>query len=93
VVIQSFACRDTQNVFEGKPCRRFTSIRNVLERKLTMLHAAHQLLDLRAPPNNRLEKLVGELAGQHLIRVNDQYRLVFRWTPPGPVDVACVDYH
>lgn len=88
-MIQSFSCRDTQNVFEGRPCRRFTNIRTVLERKLAMLHAAHQLLDLQAPPNNRLEKL----ASRHSIRVNEQYRLVFRWTPPGPADVACVDYH
>lgn len=92
-MIQSFACRDTQNVFEGKPCPRFRNIRRVLERKLGMLGAAHRLLDLQVPPNNRLEKLMGELAGSHSIRVNDQYRLVFRWTPAGPADVACVDYH
>ena len=58
-----------------------------------MLHAAHTLLDLQSPPGNRLEKLAGNLAGKHSIRVNDQYRLVFTWTTEGPVDVACVDYH
>lgn len=93
LVIQSFSCRDTDAVFEGKPCRRFTNIRGVLERKLTMLHAAHRLLNLQASPNNRLEKLAGDRAGQHSIRVNDQYRLTFRWTQAGPAEVACVDYH
>jgi len=58
-----------------------------------MLHTASKLLDLQSPPNNHLEKLSHELAGKHLIRVNDQYRLVFQWTPQGPVDVECVDYH
>ncbi len=65
----------------------------MLERKLVMLNAATQLQDLRSPPNNRLEKLTGDRAGQYSIRVNDRYRLTFRWTPQGPADVECVDYH
>jgi toxin HigB-1 len=80
-------------VFAGDCPPRFRNIRSVLERKLLMLHAAHRLLDLQVPPNNRLEKLAGDLAGKHSIRVNDQYRLVFRWTPAGPADVTCTDYH
>jgi toxin HigB-1 len=93
LVIQSFSHRDTQDVFEGRACPRFRNIRSVLERKLGMLNAATQLQDLRSPPNNRLEKLTGDRAGQYSIRVNDQFRVTFRWTPQGPTDVACVDYH
>ena len=58
-----------------------------------MLDAAHALHDLNAPPGNRLEKLKGNRASQHSIRVNDQYRLCFGWTPQGPADVECTDYH
>jgi proteic killer suppression protein len=91
--IVSFACRDTQAVWEGKPCPRFASIRNVLERKLLMLDAATSLDDLRVPPANRLEALKGDRRGQHSIRVNDQFRLCFVWTAEGPKNVECVDYH
>ncbi len=58
-----------------------------------MLDAATRLDDLRVPPGNRLEKLTKDRAGQHSIRVNDQYRLVFRWTSKGPEEVECIDYH
>jgi len=92
-VIQSFACSDTESVYEGIPCARFTNIRRVLERKLQMLDAAMQLSDLKAPPGNQLEALVGDRKGQHSIRVNDQYRVCFVWTEAGPTGVECVDYH
>jgi proteic killer suppression protein len=92
-VIRSFSCRDTEAVFEGRPCRRFAAIRRILERKLAMLHAATTLADLRSPPANRLEQLAGNRAGQHSIRVNDQLRLCFVWTAQGPTAVECVDYH
>jgi proteic killer suppression protein len=92
-VIQSFACPDTQAFFEGRPCPRFRNIRKVLERKLQMLDGAQVIGDLKAPPNNRLEKLKGALAGSYSIRVNGQYRLVFRWTQEGPADARCTDYH
>jgi proteic killer suppression protein len=92
-VIRSFACRDTQAVFEGRSCRRFANIRTVLERKLAWLDAAVNLGALRAPPANRLEPLVGDRVGQHSIRVNDQFRLCFTWTAHGPENVECVDYH
>lgn len=65
----------------------------VVRRKLVMLDAAQRLDDLRIPPANRLEALKGERAGQYSIRVNDQFRLCFRWTDEGPVDVEFVDYH
>lgn len=65
----------------------------VTRRKLVMLDAAARLDDLRIPPANRLEALKGDRAGQHSIRVNDQFRLCFRWTDAGPADVEFVDYH
>jgi proteic killer suppression protein len=58
-----------------------------------MLDAAEELSDLRAPPGNRLEKLTGDRAGQHSIRVNDQWRICFRWTKAGPEDISITDYH
>jgi proteic killer suppression protein len=61
--------------------------------KLTLLDAAVSLLQLRIPPGNRLEALHGNRAGQHSIRINDQYRICFRWTEAGPVDVEIADYH
>ncbi len=92
-LIRSFACRDTQAIYEGRPCRRFANIRTVLERELAWLDAAVSLQALRAPPANRLERLVGDRVGQYSIRVNDQYRICFVWTDNGPENVECVDYH
>jgi toxin HigB-1 len=69
------------------------SLVTVTRRKLAMLEAARVLDDLRIPPANRLEALKGDRAGQHSIRVNDQFRLCFRWTEEGPADVEFVDYH
>ena len=93
MAIVSFKCEDTKAVFEGRPCPRFANIRRALERKLAILDAATTLNDLRSPPGNRLEALSGNRAGQHSIRVNDQYRLCFVWTALGPANVECVDYH
>ena len=92
-MIQSFKCSETQAIYEGGKSPRFSTMRSVLERKLTMLNAAVALKDLLAPPNNHLEALTKDRAGQHSIRVNDQFRLCFVWTPAGPKDVECVDYH
>lgn len=92
-VIQSFRCAETKAIYEGRKSRQFSTIRTVLERKLQMLDAAAALRDLLAPPNNRLEALTRDRAGQHSIRVNDQFRICFRWTEQGPADVECVDYH
>ena len=92
-VIQSFRCAEARAIYEGRKSRRFSTIRTVLERKLQMLDAVAALRDLLAPPNNRLEALTRDRAGQHSIRVNDQFRICFRWTEQGPADVECVDYH
>ncbi len=91
--IQSFKCKDTRDLFEGKRCRRFVNIETVAMRKLAMLNRAAVLEDLRIPPNNRLESLQGDRQGQHSIRVNRQWRVCFVWTESGPKDVEIVDYH
>ena len=92
-MIRSFRCADTLRLFETGESRRFSAIENVATRKLAQLDAAQTLEFLRVPPGNRLEALKGDRAGQHSIRVNDQYRLCFRWTEAGPEDVEIADYH
>jgi proteic killer suppression protein len=92
-VIKTFRCTDTQALFETGKCKRFAGIANVATRKLAQLDAAHTLEFLRSPPGNRLEALRGRRAGQFSIRVNDQFRVCFRWTAAGPEDVEIVDYH
>lgn len=92
-MIQSFACRDSQDVYEGRACTRFVNILRVLRRKLALLDTATKLNDLRAPPGNHLEQLARDRVGQHSIKVNDQFRLCFTWTDAGPINVECVDYH
>ena len=92
-MIQSFRCKDTQALFEGKSPRRFRSVASVAERKLAQLDAALTLDFLRSPPGNRLEALKSDRAGQHSVRVNDQWRVCFVWTPAGPVEVEIVDNH
>ena len=92
-MIKSFRCRDTQALANGEPVRRFANIAAVARRKLRQLQIAGRLEDLRVPPGNRLEMLKGDRAGQHSIRINDQYRMCFRWTATGAEDVEIVDYH
>ena len=91
-MIKSFRCQDTQALFETGKSRRFSGIANVATRKLVQLDAAETLEFLRAPPGNRLELLKGDRAGQHSIRVNDQFRVCFRWNE-GAENVEVVDYH
>lgn len=93
MAIQSFKCNHTQKLFEGEQPKRFKNIETVAERKLQMLDSAVELKDLRAPPANRLEALKGKREGQHSIRINDQWRVCFRWTDTGAADVEIVDYH
>jgi toxin HigB-1 len=93
-MITSFADRETERLFQRQPVRRFPAeLHRVMLRKLVQLDAVTTLDDLRAPPGNRLEKLKGDRAGQYSIRVNDQWRLCFRWKDGAPHDVAVVDYH
>lgn len=92
-MIKSFRCQDTRKLFETGKSARFGSILKVTTRKLTQLEAAATLEFLRSPPGNRLEALKGDRQGQYSIRVNDQWRICFRWTPEGPEDVEIVDYH
>jgi proteic killer suppression protein len=96
-VIRGFADQATEDLFHGvrssKARRIPRDIVGIVERKLDMLHAAARLNDLRVPPGNRLEALRGDYAGHHSIRVNDQWRIVFRWVDGGAEDVSLVDYH
>jgi len=80
-------------MFGGSRVARFANIQSVAMRKLAMLNQAARLDDLRVPPGNRLEALTGDRVGQHSVRVNDQFRVCFRWTDAGPEDVEIVDYH
>ena len=93
-MIASFKDRDTQALFDRQSVRRFRQFERIALRKLTMLHAAAELRDLRSPPGNRLEALRGDRAGQYSIRINDQWRICFRWTEDGHAeDVEICDYH
>lgn len=96
-MIASFADRATEALFHGetgKAIRRIPSdIRSVATRKLDMINAAQELQDLRVPPGNRLEALKGDLRGKHSIRINDQWRVIFRWENGDAHDVEIDDYH
>ncbi|MEY2893520.1 MAG: hypothetical protein RJA98_3428 [Pseudomonadota bacterium] len=92
-MIQSFKCKDTQALYEGKSPRKFKSFIHVAERKLSQLEAAQSLDFLKAPPDNRLEALKGDRKGQHSIRINDPWRICFVWSEAGPADVEIVGYH
>ncbi len=92
-MIRSFRCSDTRELFETGKSVRFSSIERPATRKLAMLNAAESLDFMRAPPGNRLELLRGDRRGLHSIRINERWRLCFRWTNLGPEDVEIVDYH
>ena len=92
-MILTFKCRDTEALFNGRRVPRFANIAVAALRKLAILNRAERLDDLRVPPGNRLEALKGDRAGQHSIRINDQFRVCFRWTDTGAEDVEIVDYH
>ena len=92
-MIRTFACRDTEMLFDSHAVSRMQNIERVARRKLLMIHAASALDSLRVPPGNRLEALRGNRKGQHSIRINDQWRVCFCWKEDGVYDVEIVDYH
>lgn len=92
-MIRSFRCPDTEALARGNSVRRFTHIAAVARRKLRQIEIAGRLEDLRVPPGNRLEALKGDRAGQYSIRINDQWRVCFRWSDSGAEEVEIVDYH
>lgn len=92
-MIVEFADTETARLFAGDSVRRFVNIETVAQRKLQLLDSAATLDALKAPPGNRLEALRGDRKGQHSIRINDQFRLCFVWSPDGVRGVEIVDYH
>jgi toxin HigB-1 len=97
-VIRSFKDSATEDLFNGQDSKAARQrlpqqLWRVAARKLDAVDQAEVLEDLRVPPGNRLELLKGDRAGLHSIRINDQYRICFRWTTAGPEDVELVDYH
>ena len=93
-MIKSFACRETERIANDERSSAFpTGVRQGAARKLALLDTATSLNDLRSPPGNRLEKLTGDREGQHSIRINDQFRLCFRWSDGDAYDVEITDYH
>lgn len=92
-MIKSFKDADTETLFRLGRVRRFVNIERPALRKLKQLDLARHIEDMRAPPANRLEKLSGDRAGQWSVRINDQFRICFRWTAGGVEDVEITDYH
>ena len=92
-MIRSFGDDETRKLFETGRSRRYSAFADIAMRKLAQLDAAHTLDFLRSPPGNRLEALKGDRKGLCSIRINDQFRVCFRWTADGPEQVEIVDYH
>jgi proteic killer suppression protein len=97
-MIRAFRDDGTEEIFNGKSTKASRrvcpgTVWNIARRKLDLLDSAEALGDLRVPPGNRLEALSGDRKGQHSIRINQQYRVCFRWTDEGPGDVEITDYH
>jgi proteic killer suppression protein len=93
-MIRSFECKETEKLFLGQITRSFPAdLCRRARTKLLVLHAATELIDLKSPPGNRLEALSGNRKGQHSIRINQQYRLCFRWSEQGADQVEILDYH
>lgn len=92
-MVVSYRDADTEALAGGRRVARFTSFERAARLKLRQLQVAGRLDDLRVPPGNRLEALKGDRAGQHSVRINDQYRVCLRWTEAGAAEVEIVDYH
>ncbi len=92
-MIKSFKCKDTEKLFNDIEVPRFKAISRIARRKLEILNATLSLQSLRVPPGNRLEQLKGERKGQFSIRINDQWRICFKWQGGDAFDVEIVDYH
>ena len=92
-MIRSFRDQDTEAVYRQSRVRRFRSIERAALRRLAQIDSAQELRDLASPPANRLKALRGDRAGQYSVRVNDQYRICFRWKNGGALDVEITDYH
>ncbi len=92
-MIKTFRSKDTERLFHDLPVARFKAIERPARRKLLYLHRARTLQDLAVPPGNRLEALRRDRAGQHGIRINDQWRICFRWREGDAYEVEIVDYH
>jgi proteic killer suppression protein len=93
-VINSFACKETELIWNGLVSKKFPpTIQQTARRKLVHINSAVTINDLRVPPGNRLEKLEGKLKGKHSIRINDQWRIVFIWENGNAFEVEIVDYH
>jgi len=92
-VIKSFKSKETEDLFNDLPVVRYKAFERPARRKLLYLHRARVLRDLAAPPGNRLEALKGDRRGQHSIRINERWRICFRWEDESAFDVEIVDYH
>ena len=93
IVIRSFRCSETEALHARRRVKRFVNFESVARRKLRQLDLAARLDDLRVPPGNRFEALKGDRAGQHSVRINDQWRVCFVWREGAAEDVEIVDYH
>lgn len=93
-MIRSFKCKETKKIFSRKFSKKFPhQMQNIALRKLRMIHRAKTLQDLRIPPGNRLEPLVGDRKGQYSIRINQRWRICFEWLKSDAFNVEIVDYH
>ena len=93
MLIKTFANAQTRELFETGVNRRWSGIARIAVRKLTQIDVAEKLSDLNCPPGNCLEALRGDREGQHSIRINERWRICFRWSTDGVYDVEIVDYH
>ena len=93
-MIKTFSCKETEKIWEGRISRKFpATIQQTARRKLVHVNSAISINDLRVPPGNRLEKLSGDLKGYHSIRINNQWRIIFKWKIGNAFEVEINDYH